>query len=144
MLITIFCWASGDSCSPEVEVVTESDERNHRRSNWLRDVKVRQRKTVFPDTGANDRRLWEGLVFSKQRMNVIDVLGALLIALTLFAAIGSEIAVEWHVSSGTGSIWVRTIHAFAGRLIALGVLAAFLLTIKIVVQRSDRTGSSRK
>src|SRR5438034_3575491 len=49
----------------------------------MRDVEMRQRNIVFPDTAANEARFWANIISGKSRFSQTQVVGIAIIALAL-------------------------------------------------------------
>lgn len=46
---------------------------------WMRDIELRQRNIVFPDTANNQARLWRNVIDGHQDLNAVQWIGLFLI-----------------------------------------------------------------
>ena len=59
------------------------------REEWQRDIDLRQRNVVFPDTAANETRFWRNIISGQQKLGITQVIGIILIYLTLAVVVYS-------------------------------------------------------
>lgn len=57
--------------------------RKHNREEWMREVELSQRNTVFPDTARNEADFWRRL--QGRKLSSIQAFGLLILAATVFA-----------------------------------------------------------
>ena len=110
-----------------------------RREEWQRDINARQRNVVVPDTAQNDGRLWRNLARGKQKLTIVQIIGAALIFLTL-AGISWREAVRTFTFGTSGSTFDRFVATLAslGSAVAipLGLLGIIFLVLRWRVRRA--------
>ena len=96
-------------------------------NEFQRDMEMRQRNIVYPDTLRNEIRGWRGLITSKEPLSALQVVGLLtfyLAALTVLFVMGREVLSELRQASGPGvRLQVLGIHVIS--FVLMG--AVFLL-----------------
>jgi protein-S-isoprenylcysteine O-methyltransferase Ste14 len=58
--------------------------REHNREEWMREVELSQRNTVFPDATRNEADFWRRLL-RQRKLTSIQTVGLLILAATVFA-----------------------------------------------------------
>ena len=112
---------------------------HHKKDDWLRDIKERQRNVVFPDTAQNEARFWRNLYEGKQRLSNLQKAGVTV----MFAAallLGVVVTLSAFESSrGVHYSWYHSL--FVGGIdwvIAFVLLGCFLLLLRW--KEGKRTG----
>lgn len=54
---------------------------------WMRDIELRQRNIVFPDTANNSARFWRNVIEGHQDLNMVQKIGIFLIYMPSFVAL---------------------------------------------------------
>ena len=80
------------------------------RNEWMRDVELRQRNIVFPDTAANEARFWRNIISGK--LTTVQIIGVIVYA-------GAVAALTW--------LTAKEMISIVGLLFLGGCGAAFLL-----------------
>jgi hypothetical protein len=93
-----------------------------RYQEWLRDVYDRQRNTIFPDTAFNEGRFWRNLFKGGQPLGGIQVAGILVLVVWVVALV-----VGISIEKNGSSFWENISIAFVRWLLAIGLLAGFLM-----------------
>ncbi len=109
----------------------------HRRDEWLEDVDARQRNIVFPDTVENERRLWNRLVSSENKLSWVQRIGVILIAVTLLAAFIGSTAMDWRafgVSRKGNGFWSQKTNVFGDKFVALMIVGLFVVMMGIATR----------
>src|ERR1043166_5746483 len=94
-------------------------------NEFLRDVQMRQRNIVFPDTVWNEARGWRNLMTQKGPLRILQVVGVLifgLAALAMLYMMGKEALTQFHETPGTGL--GRVVAGFGGYVILLALCGA--------------------
>ncbi len=115
---------------------------NKRREEWQQDISARQRNTVFPDTVRNEASLWRNLASAKQKLTIVQAVGAALIFLTLVGFAWRE-AVRRFTFGKSGSTFERlvaTLASFRSQAVLLGVFALFFFFLRWRVRRALLSG----
>ena len=95
-------------------------------NQFHRDVETRQRNIVFPDTARNEAGMWRNLMTSKAPLRISQLVGILIMYLSLGLLWVKLALMQLHATPGRGLI--RILAAFGGWFIYLGLFgAAFLL-----------------
>ncbi len=114
------------------------------RQRSLLDIAKRQRNLVFPDTAANEARMWRNLIASKQKLRPIQVIGIVLIYLALAGVVYEIISTQMRDSGIQGTLWDRVIGNFGAWILLLGLAAVVLLIGHVISRRSRRSEESAK
>lgn len=96
-----------------------------RKQEWMRDLELRQRNIVFPDTAANEARFWRNLISGK--LSAVQVIGII-----LYCGIVAEAIL--YMAKGMTSL--------VG-LLFLGGCGAFFLLLRWRVRRALKDKDSR-
>lgn len=107
------------------------------RREWQNDIAAGQRNIVFPDTAANEARLWRSLLVRKWTAR--EVLGLGLMVLTLVSAFAAVVVIQFQIYNGQGTLGQRIIAAFGAWVMLLAVVAVVLA----IVWLSSRIRSGR-
>ena len=76
-------------------------------SQWLRDVRSRQRNVVFPDTVQNEARFWRNL--GTQQWSISTAAGLGLLALFVFGSLGAICYALFNEGEGWSATWQITL-----------------------------------
>jgi H+/Cl- antiporter ClcA len=98
------------------------------REEWMQDVQASQRNIVFPDTAANEARLWRNLI--KGKLTFLQVIGIGLMFAMLATSIGSMIYWRLRVSQAQGSFFERLVQNFGAWIIALAICGGLFLLLR--------------
>ena len=106
-------------------------------NEFQRDIEMRQRNIVFPDTLLNETRGWRSLITSKEPLSVLQVVGLLVLYLSvlglLFAA-GDVALTQFQNTAGTGVS--RVVAGFGGYVILVVLCGAVFLLLRWRVQKA--------
>ena len=108
-----------------------------RQSNkdWLRDVEMRQRNIVFPDTMKNEARFWRNLMESKGHLTATQIIGISLMYLSLIAGLAVCAVMAFHAASGGG--WLtRAFRAIGVSLISIFFVGCGFLLLRWRVRKA--------
>jgi uncharacterized membrane protein len=108
------------------------------RERWEQDIATRQRNIVFPDTALNEGRFWKNLYSAK--WGVVQIVGIILMILTLAAVLYSTISIQLSVSGISGTLWQRIWGNFQLLISGAGILV-ILLFIGLIVNRRSNSSS---
>jgi len=104
---------------------------------FQRDIKMRQRNIVYPDTLRNEVRGWRSLITSKEPLSVLQIVGFLVLYLSVFGllfAVGDMALMEFHNTSGTGVS--RVVAGFGGHVIGLALIGAVFLLLRWRIRKA--------
>jgi hypothetical protein len=79
---------------------------------FRRDIDMRQRNLVYPDTLRNEARGWPGLMTSKEPLSIVQVVGMLIMLLGLPSVMVKLALTQFHHTPGTGL--TRLVAGFGG------------------------------
>jgi predicted lysophospholipase L1 biosynthesis ABC-type transport system permease subunit len=82
----------------------------NKRNEWMREVELRQRNIVFPDTAANEARFWKNIVSGK--LTKVQIIGVIVY-------VGAVAALTW--------VTAKEMISIVGLIFLGGCGAAFLL-----------------
>jgi hypothetical protein len=101
---------------------------------FQRDIEMRQRNIVFPDTLRNETRGWRNLMTSKQPLSVVQ-LGALSIMFFSLVGLMGELAyLQFRSTPGNGLS--RVVAGFGGYVIVLALCGAVFLLLRWRVRKA--------
>jgi H+/Cl- antiporter ClcA len=112
--------------------------RLNKRSEWQRDVRARQRNVVFPDTTANEARFWRNLITGRQKLSVSQIIGIVLVCLTLAAAVYVLVSTQLRVTDVQGTLWERVFSNFGIWIILVLIGAGILIAGQLIARRTKR------
>lgn len=98
------------------------------------DIDARQRNAVFPDTARNEAKFWRNVISGEQKLSWVLVVGFVLVASALVVLLGNDIRLELHGRTDNGSFGEMIFRHFGGQLLALAVVAIFLLVLKFATR----------
>jgi len=101
---------------------------------FRRDIEMRQRNLVYPDTLRNEARGWRGLMTSKEPLSVVQVVGMLIMLLGLPLVMVKLALTQFHDTPGTGV--GRLVAGFGGYVIYLLICAALFLLLRWRVRKA--------
>jgi hypothetical protein len=104
------------------------------KDDWLRDINVRQRNVVFPDTVQNEGRFWRNIWSGKQSPSFSQWVGILI----MLAAVAGLIIAIWPREDGVW--WQKAINTYA----IPAMLAVALGTFILIGNRRARRKSSKR
>jgi|SRR5580658_7783847 hypothetical protein len=110
-----------------------------RPEEWQQDISARQRNTLFPDTAQNEVRLWRNLASAKQKLTIVQTVGAALIFLTLLGFAWREAVrnFTFGTSGSTSDRLVATVTSLVSSVaLPLGLLAVLFLLVRWRVRRA--------
>jgi hypothetical protein len=108
---------------------------NKRSTNeFQRDIEMRQRNIVFPDTLRNEARGWRGLLTSKEPLSVVQVVGMLMMLLGVPLVMVKLALTQFHNTSGNGVS--RVVAGFGGYVIYLLICGALFLLLRWRVRKA--------
>ena len=94
--------------------------RRHQ-EQWLRDVRDRQRNTVFPDTAANEARFWRNLFNGTRTLSGVQIAGVIVLAIAVLALV-----IASFLEDNAGSLWGNILVTLIRWTLAFGILGGFL------------------
>lgn len=113
------------------------------RDEWMRDVRARQRNTVFPDTVQNEARLWRTLFGGGRQITFVGIIGAGLLIFALAFSVWMTAALQMSIVAPRGSVFARVIAAFGNWVIVLVVLGILFLFLRWRIRRALLSGRHR-
>jgi|ERR1700674_5795130 len=119
--------------------------RRRGREEWQRDIDLRQRNVVFPDTAANETRFWRNIISGQQRLGITQVIGIILLYLAIATVVYSMVSTQLRFSDIHGTMWERIVGNFGSWIILLVISGGALLVGQLISHRSKtlRTPRSR-
>jgi len=106
-------------------------------NEFQRDIEMRQRNIVYPDTLRNETRGWRSLITSKKPLSVLQVVGLLalyLCMLSMLVFFGELALSQYRNTSGTGV--GRAMAGFGGYVIVLVLCGAVFLLFRWRVRKA--------
>jgi len=106
-------------------------------NEFLRDIEMRQRNVVYPDTLRNETRGWRNLITSKEPLSVLQVVGLLLLhsaVLSVLFLMGYAAIEQFHSTSG--SVLNRIVAALGPWVIIVFLCGAVFLLLRWRIRRA--------
>jgi hypothetical protein len=106
-------------------------------NEFRRDIEMRQRNLVYPDTLRNETRGWRFLITSKEPLSVLQVVGLLLLyssVLSLLFLMGYAAFRQFHSTSGNGLN--RILTGFGPYVVIVVLCGAAFLFLRWRVQKA--------
>jgi len=113
-------------------------------NEFRRDIEMRQRNIVYPDTLRNETRAWRNLISSKEPLSVLQVVGILLLyslVLSVLLLMGYAAFEQFHSTSG--SVLNRIIAGFGPWVIIVLLCGAVFLLLRWRIQKALVGGNKR-
>ena len=104
---------------------------------FQRDIEMRQRNIVYPDTLRNEIRGWRNLITSKEPLTVLQVLAILLLyssMLSVLFIMGYGAFEQFHSTSG--SFVNRIVTGFGPWIIVLALIGVVFLLLRWRIQKA--------
>src|SRR5215472_3946719 len=104
-------------------------------SDFQRDIEMRQRNIVYPDTLRNETRGWRSLITSKKPLSALQVIGILafyLSALSVLSLTGKEVLSEFREASGTSA----RLQVLGAYVILFALIGAVFLLLRWRVRKA--------
>ena len=109
-----------------------------KRTEWQRDVHARQRNVVFPDTAANEARLWRNLLTGR-KLSVVQITGVALMCLALAIGVYVLVSTQLRISDVRVPLWERLFSDFGVWIILVLLGAGILIAGQLVSRRAKRS-----
>ena len=106
---------------------------------FQRDIEMRQRNVVFPDTLRNETRGWRNLITSKEPLSVMRVIALLLfylLSLSCLFWIGYAAFEQFQDSDTSGSGLSRVVSVFGPWVIILMLFGAVFLLLRWRIRKA--------
>jgi hypothetical protein len=104
---------------------------------FQRQIEMRQRNIVYPDTLRNEIRGWRNLIISKEPLSVLQVLAILLLyssTLSLLFIMGYASFEQFHSTSG--SFVNRIVTGFGPWVVVLAFIGAVFLLLRWRIRKA--------
>ena len=104
------------------------------RSDFHRDIEMRQRNAVFPDTVRNETRMWRNLKTSKDPLSLLQLVGLSVMLLCLVGVMAELAFLQFRGTPGNGlsRVWA----GLGGYFILLGLFGAAFLLVRWRVRKA--------